>query len=233
MKDLSTLCTGVGKTSLANTLESFLKSPTKSPESWSWLSENHPELLCTQVMQLYDGLSINSKEEVAVEVGDHAKNVKLVKLKTSRAEEVTDSSQSAYQTTAKPESKPEVSADKGETPSVPKNVSKRQQLVLPSWLTGKEVSTPKTLKAKTSKGPDKLSAAIEDSDEEKDLSTDRLNDNRTQVQVKLVDLGGHTEMVLVIVSFDLSPIPGKILCTEKKTGVRSNQIYDDLDIRGL
>ena len=73
----------MGKTSLANTLETFLKSPTKSPESWSWLSENHPELLCTQVMQLYDGLSINNnEEELAVEVGDHAKNVKLVKLKT-------------------------------------------------------------------------------------------------------------------------------------------------------
>ena len=225
----------MGKTSLANTLESFLKSPTKSPESWSWLSENHPELLCTQVMQLYDGLSINNNEELAVEVGDHAKNVKLVKLKTFRAEEVTNRSQSAYQTTAKPESKPAVPVDNGETPSVPKKVSKRQQLkkILPSWLTGKEVSTPETLKTKSSKGPDKLSATKNDSDEEKDLSTNRLNDNKTQVQVRLVDLGGHTAMVLVIVSFDLSPIPGKILCTEEKTGVRSNQDYDDLDIRGL
>ena len=152
-------------------------------------------------MQLYDGLSINNKEEeLAVEVGDHAHNVKLVKLKMAQAEEVTSGSQISYQTTAKPESKLEVPVDKGETPSVPKKVSKRQQLkkILPSWLTGKEVSTPETLKTKTSKGPDKLSAAKEDSDEEKDLSTDRLNDNKTQVQVKLVDLGGHTAMVLVI-----------------------------------
>ena len=204
-----------------------MKGPTKSPESWSWLSENHPELLCTQVMQLYDGLSINNNEELAVTVGDLAKkNVKLVMLKTSRAEEVTNSSQPSYPTTAKLESKPEVPVDKGKAPSVPKKVSKKRQhlkKILPSCLTGKEVSTPETLKTKTSKGPDKLSAAKEDIDEEKDLSTDRLNDNKTQVQVKLVDLGGHTAMMLVIVSFDLSGIPGKILCTEKKTHVLSNQ----------
>ena len=165
-------------------------------------------------MQLYDGLSINNNEELIVEVGDHAKNVRLVKLKTSRAEEVTNSSQSAYPATAKLESKPEVPVDKGEVPSVPKKVSKKRQhlrKILPSCLTGKEVSTPETLKTKTSKGPDKLSAAKEDSDEEKDLSTDRLNDNKTQVHVKLVDFGGHTAMVLVILSFDLSAIPRKIL----------------------
>ena len=129
MKDLSTLCTGVGKTSLANTLETFLKSPTKSPKSWSWLSENHPELLCTQVMQLYDGLSINNKEEeVAVEVGDHAQNVKLVKLKMAQVEEVTSGSK----------------------------------------------AFPPT------------------SDVEEDTLS---NNNQTNVQVKLVDLGGHTAMV--------------------------------------
>ena len=207
-KDLSTLYTGVGKTSLANTFEAFLKSPTKSPESWPWLSENHPELLCTQVMQLYDGLSINNnEEELAVEVGDHTHNVKLVKLKMAQAKEVTSGSQISYQTTAKPmlESKPEVPVDKGETPSVPRKVSKREQLkkILPSWLMGREVSTPETLETKTSKGPDKLSAAKEDSDsdEERDHTTDRLNDNKTQVQVKLVDLGGHTAKVLGIVSF--------------------------------
>ena len=151
----------MGKTSLANTLETFLKSPTKSPKSWSWLSENHPELLCTQVMQLYDGLSINNNEELAVE--DHAKNVKLVKLKTVHIK-----------------------------------VSKRKQLkrILPSWLTGidAEVSIP------TSK-----------------------------VQVKLVDLGGHTAMVLVTVSFDLFGIPVKILCVHSGTPKRK-QVY--FPIRG-
>ena len=118
----------MGKTSLANTLEKFLKSPTQSPKSWSWLSENHPELLCTQVMQLYDGLSINNKEEVAVEVGDHAQNVKLVKLKMAQVEEVTSGSK----------------------------------------------AFPPT------------------SDVEEDTLS---NDNQTNVQVKLVDLGGHTATV--------------------------------------
>ena len=143
-KELSTLCTGVGKTSLANTLEKFLKSPTKSPESWSWLSENHPELLCTQVMQLYDGLSINNNEELAVEVGDHAHNVKLVKLKMAQ--------------------KPEVSVDRGKAPSVPIKVSKRKRFL--NWFKGK--------------------------DREEDTLS---NNNQTNVQVKLVDLGGHTAMV--------------------------------------
>ena len=146
-KELSTLCNGVGKTSLANTLETFLKSPTTSPESWSWLSEHHPELLCTQVMQLYDGLSINNnEEELALEVGDHAQNVKLVTLKSAQSKDDTNNSQALPPTSAKPESKPEVPVDRV------------QLMVLPS------------------------------------LDTLR-NNNQTNVQVKLVDLGGHTAMV--------------------------------------
>ena len=159
MKDLSTLCTGVGKTSLANTLETFLKSPTKSPESWSWLSEHHPELLCTQVMQLYDGLCINNnKEELAVEVEDHAKNVKLVKLKMAQ--------------------KPEVSVDRGKAPSVPIKVSKRKRFL--NWL----------------KGKDRQSNDSNSNDSDSDIEEGTLsNNNQTSVQVKLVDLGGHTAMV--------------------------------------
>ena len=63
-------------------------------------------------MELYNGLSINSKEELTVEVGDHTHNVKLVKLKMAQAEEVTSGSQISYQTIAKPESKPEVPVDR-------------------------------------------------------------------------------------------------------------------------
>ena len=194
----------MGKTSLANTLESFLKSPTKSPKSWSWLSENHPELLCTQVMQLYDGLSINSKKELAVEVGDHAQNVKLVKLKPSRAEKVTTSSSQAFSPTSVTESKQKIPIDKGKAPSVPIKVSKREQLkkILPSWLKGKEVSTPESPETKTSNVPNKTTTKtkIEDTDEEKGPPTDDLNNNnKAQVQVKLVDLGGHTAMMLVII----------------------------------
>ena len=205
-QELSTLCTGVGKTSLANTLESFLKSPTKSPKSWSWLSENHPEILCTQVMQLYDGLSINNNEELAVEVGNHAQNVKLVTLRSAQAEEDTNNSQALPPTSAKPELKPEAPVDKEKAPSVP---SAQGRWILPSWLTGKdkEVPIPGSPETKTSKGPDNLAVTKEgsDSDEAKDHSIDQLNDNnKTQVQVKLVDLGGHTATMLVIVVFMLS-----------------------------
>ena len=95
-------------------------------------------------MQLYDGLSINNNgEKLAVEIGDHTHNVKLVKLKMAQnSEEVTSGSS----TNAKPESKPEVPVDRV------------QLMVLPS------------------------------------LDTLR-NNNQTNVQVKLVDLGGHTAMV--------------------------------------
>ena len=114
-------------------------------------------------MQLYDGLSINNNEELAIEVEDHAKNVKLLKLKTVHIK-----------------------------------VSKREQLkrILPSWLTVRdnEVSIP-----------------------------------ASKVQVKLVDLGGHTAMVLVTVSFDLFGIPVKILCVHSGTPKRK-QVY--FPIRG-
>ena len=97
-------------------------------------------------MQLYDGLSINNNgEKLAVEIGDHTHNVKLVKLKMAQ--------------------NPEVSVDRGEEPSVPIKVSKRKRFL--NWFKGKD------------KEEDTLS-----------------NNNQTHVQVKLVDLGGHTAMVL-------------------------------------
>ena len=119
-------------------MDTFLKSPTKSPESWSWLSENHPELLCTQVMQLYDGLSINNnEEELAVEVEDNAKNVKLVTLKNAQVKDKTS----------------------------------------------------------VTKYPWQIFSFFKDEE-------DGLKDtNKTHVQVKLVDLGGHTAKVLVFVVF--------------------------------
>ena len=160
-------------------------------------------------MQLYDGLSINNnEEELAVEVEDHAQNVKLVTLKSTQAKDDTNNSQALPPTSAKSASKPEVPVDKEKAPSVPIKVSKREQLkrILPSWLTGKdkEVSIPGSPETKTSKGPDNQPVTKEDSDsdEEKDHYTEQLNDyNKTQVQVKLVDLGGHTATMLVIVIF--------------------------------
>ena len=155
------------------------------------MSENHPELLCTQVMQLYDGLSINSKEEVAIEVGDHAHNVKLVKLKMAQ--------------------KQEVSVDMGKAPSVPIKVSKRKRFL--NWFKGKdrESPIPKSPEAQMSKGPAATTANRDDysndynndygddsdsDDSDSDVEEDTLsNNNQTNVQVKLVDLGGHTAMV--------------------------------------
>ena len=89
-------------------------------------------------MQLYDGLSINNnEEELAVEVGDHAENVKLVTLKNAHLEDKT-------------------------------TVTKKKS----------------------------------DIDDEEVLSADGLKDtNKTHVQVKLVDFGGHTAKVLVFVVF--------------------------------
>ena len=85
-------------------------------------------------MQLYDGLSINNnKEELTIEVGDHARNVKLVKLKMAQAEEFTSGSQ-AFPPTS------------------------------------------------------------DDSDSDVEENTLR-NNNQTNVQIKLVDLGGHTAIV--------------------------------------
>ena len=87
---------------------------------------------------------------------------------------------------------------------MPIKVSKREQLkkILPSWLKGKEVSTPESPETKTSNVPNKTTTKtkIEDTDEEKGPPTDDLNNNnKAQVQVKLVDLGGHTAMMLVII----------------------------------
>ena len=103
---------------------------------------------------------------------------------------------------------------------MPIKVSKREQLkgILPSWLTGKdkEVPIPGSPETKMSKGPDNLAVTKEgsDSDEEIDHSIDQLNDNnKTQVQVKLVDLGGHTATMLVIVVFMCSALLGNIFCS--------------------
>ena len=53
--------TGVGKTSLANTFAKYLSSPNETPTPV--LTQDNPELLCTRVMQLYDGLSINKMHQ--------------------------------------------------------------------------------------------------------------------------------------------------------------------------
>ena len=76
----------MGKTSLANTFAEFLKSPT-AERSKPVLTKG-TDLEFTKVMQLYDGLSVNQKKEIVVQVEDLPRNgsVKLVKLKMPKKE---------------------------------------------------------------------------------------------------------------------------------------------------
>ena len=68
----------MGKSSLANTFARYLKSPKDIPKPV--LTEENPDLLCTQVMQLYDGLSINKMKDLSVQVQELTPSMKLVKL---------------------------------------------------------------------------------------------------------------------------------------------------------
>ena len=140
-------------------------------------------------MQLYDGLSINNnnEEELAVKVGDHTHNVKLVKLKMAQ--------------------NPKVSVDRGKAQSVPIKVSKRKQFL--NWFKGKDGKSqiPKSAEAQRSTSPAAATAKRNDysnddrddsnsNDSDSDVEEDTLsNNNQTNVQVKLADLGGHTAMV--------------------------------------
>ena len=71
----------MGKSSLANTFARYLKSPKDIPTPV--LTEENPDLLCTQVMQLYDGLSINKMKDLSVQVEELTPSVKLVKLESN------------------------------------------------------------------------------------------------------------------------------------------------------
>ena len=119
----------MGKTSLANTFAEFLKNPTKVPKPK--LTEDG-SLRYTKVMELTEGLSINHKKSLSVQLNDLAPKsprVKLVKLTSSVVNE---------------------------------GKRKRFKKKFTSWLTG---------------APD---------------------DTSEDVQVKLVDIGGHTAIALVI-----------------------------------
>ena len=84
----------MGKTSLANTFAEFLKSPTERSKP---VLTKGTDLEFTKVMQLYDGLSVNQKKEIKVQVEELPRNgsVKLVKLQMGQEEgkrDVTSSS---------------------------------------------------------------------------------------------------------------------------------------------
>ena len=71
----------MGKSSLANTFARYLKSPKDIPTPV--LTEDNQDLLCTQVMQLYDGLSISKMKDLSVQVEELTPSVKLVKLESN------------------------------------------------------------------------------------------------------------------------------------------------------
>ena len=122
----------MGKTSLANTFAEFLKSPTEDSKP---VLTKGTDLEFTKVMQLYDGLSVNQKEEIVVQVEDLPQNgsVKLVKLK------------------------------------MPKKEGKREHVkkMFSSWFT---------------RAPNESSLRSE---------------NKNDVQLKLVDMGGHSATVVL------------------------------------
>ena len=79
---------------MANTFAEFLKSPTERSKP---VLTKGTDLEFTKVMQLYDGLSVNQKKEIKVQVEELPRNgsVKLVKLQMGQEEgkrDVTSSS---------------------------------------------------------------------------------------------------------------------------------------------
>ena len=168
----------MGKTSLANTFAEFLKSPTKNPKPV--LTEGTP-LRYTKVMELYDGLSINTKKNISVELSDHAPNVKLVKLKVSPVEdsEDRDTSQTKVGNTS---SSGTIGTEKSKPskvmPSAPVKEGKRKRMkkMFASLFTG---------------APDETSAVEEDAGEDNKTGEDFDSENN-KTHIKLIDLGGHS-----------------------------------------
>ena len=178
-----------------------MKSPTKAPKPV--LTEG-TALRYTKVMELYDGLSIDTKKNITVELSDHAPNVKLVKLIVTPAEEIKDrdtsqtkvSNSSSSGTVGKGKSKPSKAP-----PSAPVKEGKRKRIkkMFASLFTG---------------APDETSADEENASEEnKTVEDSDMEDNKTCV--KLIDLGGHSATtVLVLLSNFSIKIARSLTCVQ-------------------
>ena len=144
-------------------------------------------------MELYDGLSINTKENVSVEVTDHAPNVKLVKLKVSPAEENEDrdTSQTKVGNTS---SSGTVGTGKSRPskvmPSAPVKEGKRKRMkkMFASLFTG---------------APDETSPVEEDASEDNKSGEDFDSENN-KTHIKLIDLGGHSATMVLILMLNFS-----------------------------
>ena len=149
----------MGKTSLANTFAEFLKSPTERSKP---VLTKGTDLEFTRVMQLYDGLSVNQKKEIKVQVEELPRNgsVKLVKLKMGQEEGKEDVTSS---------------------PSEPQRAGRRERF--------KRVFTSLFTRAGTN--PNQETPAPDAESE---------NDDRNDVQLKLVDMGGHSATVVLTIA---------------------------------
>ena len=165
----------MGKSSLANTFARYLKSPKDIPTPV--LTEENPDLLCTQVMQLYDGLSINKMKDLSVQVEELTPSVKLVKLESNLLSKVEESNLPVKEE----ESNLPVSV-KVEESNLPVKVGKRQLIKnkLSSLFTRAPASPKESIP--------------EESLPEEPLQKEPLPEEPLpeEFQVKLVDMGGHT-----------------------------------------
>ena len=155
----------MGKTSLANTFAEFLKSPTEDSKP---VLTKGTDLEFTKVMQLYDGLSVNQKKEIKVQVEDLPRNgsVKLVKLKMDQEEGQKDVASS---------------------PSEPQRAGRRERF--------KRVFTSLFTRARTN--PNQETPATGEASDDETSDTESENDNKNDVQLKLVDMGGHSATVVL------------------------------------
>ena len=70
--------TGVGKTSLANTLKLFIDNPNETP--MPVLAGEHPDLLETEILEVYDEISLEHNNELSVvltKIGEQASLIEL------------------------------------------------------------------------------------------------------------------------------------------------------------
>ena len=244
----------MGKTSLANTFAEFLKSPTERSKP---VLTKGTDLEFTKVMQLYDGLSVNQKKEIKVQVEELPRNgsVKLVKLQMGQEEgkrDVTSSSPLASSAVTETSSstnkekmiqaediegtrssKPSVLTTEASpategmsksskptfegrsSPTVPQKAGKRERFkkIFTSLFTRAPDETLADEKEKEKEEPEDDVEELRNPNQEKpardpgetsdnetsaDESPSRSeNDNKNDVQLKLVDMGGHSATMVL------------------------------------
>ena len=75
--------TGVGKTSLANTLKQFIDNPNQIP--MPLLAGEHPDLLETEILEVYDEVSLEHDKELSVVLTKIGEKASLIELSDENA----------------------------------------------------------------------------------------------------------------------------------------------------